>query len=112
MTLKQFIAKTIIAGGLGLTAVALGIGTVNADPPTMPPVPAPPAVPGVPDVPAVSDVAGVPDVPAAPGVPGVPSVPGAPQQQAEWISARLPAVRRDRGHPSAGGALVLRCAVA
>ena len=36
MKLKQFIAKAMFAGGLGLTAgtVGLGMGTANADPPS------------------------------------------------------------------------------
>jgi uncharacterized protein (DUF111 family) len=45
MKLKQFIAKAMFAGGLGLTAVGFGMGTANADPPSPPPVPAAPGVP-------------------------------------------------------------------
>ena len=33
MKLKQFIAKAMFAGGLGLTAVGLGMGAANADRP-------------------------------------------------------------------------------
>lgn len=61
MRLKQFIAKAMLVGGLGLTAVGLGMGTAIADPPS--PVPAPPAVPDGPDG------QGAPDAPAAPNTP-------------------------------------------
>jgi hypothetical protein len=46
MKLKQFIAKAMFAGGLGLIAVGLGMGTANADPTSPPPVP---GAPGDPD---------------------------------------------------------------
>lgn len=42
MKLKRFVAKTMVAGGLGLPAIGLGIGVANADPPSPPPVPKPP----------------------------------------------------------------------
>jgi hypothetical protein len=71
MKLKQFIAKAMFAGGLGLIAVGLGMGTANADPPSTPSVPAPPGVPAAPSV---------PDVPGVPAVPSIPAVPGVPQQ--------------------------------
>ena len=78
MKLKQFIAKAMFAGGLGLTAVGLGMGTAIADPPSTPPVPAPPGVEGgsavVPAAPGVSAAPGV-----VPGLPGVPDAPGVPQ---------------------------------
>jgi hypothetical protein len=77
MKLKQFIAKAMFAGALGLTAVGLGMGTANADPTS------PPPVPGAPDTPAVPGVPSAPDYPAVPGVPGafgVPGAPGVPQQ--------------------------------
>ena len=74
MKLKQFIAKAMFAGGLGLIAVGLGMGTANADPTSPPPVPGAPGVPAVPGVPTA------PDAPAMPGVtavlPGVATAPG------------------------------------
>jgi hypothetical protein len=42
MKLKQLVAKTIVAGGLGLPAVGLGIGVANADQPDPPVVPTSP----------------------------------------------------------------------
>jgi hypothetical protein len=42
MKLKQLVAEAMVAGGLGLPAVGLGVGVANADPPfTPPPVPTP-----------------------------------------------------------------------
>jgi hypothetical protein len=45
MKLKRLVAKAVVAGGLGLPAVGLGIGVANADPPSRPPMPTPPSVP-------------------------------------------------------------------
>jgi hypothetical protein len=78
MRLKQFTAKAMLVGGLGLTAVGLGMGTAIADPPSPPPVPAPPPVPGAPDVPAAPAVPAAPNAPPAPGPamrPGQHSIP-------------------------------------
>ena len=78
MQLKQFIAKAMFAGALGLTAVGLGIGIANADPTPTPSVPASPGVPAAPGVPAVPGVPAAPGVPSVPAAPGVPGVPGGP----------------------------------
>ena len=81
MKLKRFVAKAMFAGGLGLAAVELGMGTANADPPILPP-PIPPFIGDAPDVPAAPDVPGAPDV-CAPDVvcaPGVPATPDVRQQ--------------------------------
>jgi hypothetical protein len=83
MELKQFIAKAMFAGDLGLTAVGLGMGMANADPPTPPPVPAPPGVPAAPGAPdehwcplGELYVCRGESVPGAPDAGGGPAVPG------------------------------------
>ena len=45
------VAKGMVTGGLGLTAIGLGAGVANADPPYDPPVPNPPPVPAPPVAP-------------------------------------------------------------
>jgi hypothetical protein len=47
MRIKQLVAKVVIAGGLGLAAVGLGVGVANHPP-------SPPQVPTLPNVPAVA----------------------------------------------------------
>jgi hypothetical protein len=76
MKLKQFIAKAMFAGGLGLTAVGLGMGTAIADPTSPPPVPGAPDTPAAPGVPSAPDTQVVPGIPGAFGIPGAPGVPG------------------------------------
>jgi hypothetical protein len=73
MKLKRLVAKGMVAGGLGLTAIGFGAGVANADPPSPPPVPTPPPVPAAPAVPAV-------DVPPVPAIPPIPPIPAIPQQ--------------------------------
>ena len=71
MKLKQFTAKAMLVGGVGLTAVGLGMGTAIADPPSPPPVPAPPSAPAAPGAPAAPATG-----PGMGGMPGMHNMPG------------------------------------
>jgi hypothetical protein len=74
MKLKQLLAKSALAAGIGLAAFGLAGGMASAEPY----VPTPPPVPTVPDVPCVP----APDVQcdlAVPEPPPVPEIPPIPQ---------------------------------
>ena len=74
MKLKQLLAKSALAAGVGLAAFGLGGGLANAEP-------TPPPVPPVPDVPCVPapDVVCVQAVPQPPPIPPIPEIPSIPQ---------------------------------
>jgi hypothetical protein len=74
MKLKQVLAKSALAAGVGLAAFGLGGGLANAEPPPPPPVPPIPDVPCVP-APDVSCVVEPPPVPPIPAIPPIPQPP-------------------------------------
>jgi hypothetical protein len=74
MKLKQVLAKSALAAGVGLAAFGLGGGLANAEPPPPPPVPPIPDVPCVP-APDVSCVVAVPQPPPIPPIPQPPPIP-------------------------------------
>jgi hypothetical protein len=78
MKLKQLLAKSALAAGIGVAAFGLAGGLASAEPyvpPTPPPVPTVPDVPCVPAPDVQCDLA----VPQPPPVPEIPSPPPIPQ---------------------------------
>ena len=71
MSLKQLLAKSALAAGVGLAAIGLSFGVAGAQPTTT--IPTPPPVPPVPEVPAV------PQPPPIPPIPEIPPIPPTPQ---------------------------------